>query len=56
MRRIVISYDHPPIPVRDHDYSAVLEGYEPGDPVGRGATAQRAVGELMDQLEEWEWV
>lgn len=56
MRRIIIIHDHPPIALRDFDYSATLEDYEPGDPIGRGQTAQIALGELLEQLEEWEWV
>lgn len=42
------SFDHPPIPARSADWSAVLDGYEPGDPIGRGATELEALMELME--------
>lgn len=49
---IKTSFDYPPIPVRCCDWSATLDGYEPGEPLGRGATEQEAISDLMDQL--WE--
>jgi len=45
---IQTSYSPPPIPVRHFDWSAVLEGYEPGDPIGRGVTEQEAIDDLKD--------
>ena len=48
--RIVTSFDYPPIPIRSIDWSAVLDGYEPGDPVGRGETPEAAVADLLDQV------
>lgn len=52
---VAIQYEPPPIPVRDADWSAHLpDSYEPGDPIGRGRTRDRAVEDLWDQLEvEW---
>ena len=45
-------FEYPPIPVRHFDWSAVLGGYEPGDPIGRGGTESDAIADLMDMLEE----
>lgn len=46
------SYDYPPIPWRDFDWSAVEDDYEPGRPIGRGATEQAAIENLKQQLAE----
>lgn len=45
------SYDKPPIPTTSHDWSAILRGYDEGDPAGHGATEQEAVDDLLQQLE-----
>jgi len=45
---IITVYDYPPIPVRQFDWSAVREGYEPGMPIGRGRTEAEAVAELIE--------
>jgi len=45
-------YDPPPIPDRRHDWRAVTADYEPGAPVGYGATEQEAIVDLLDQLED----
>lgn len=50
--KIITSYDHPPIPWRGADWSAVTDDYEPGHPIGRGATEQEAIDDLKEQLEE----
>ena len=39
----------PPIPSRMFDWTATHEGYEPGDPVGRGCTEAEAIEDLLDQ-------
>lgn len=44
-------YEFPPIPLRDFDWSAIEEDYEPGRPVGRGRTEQEAISDLNEQLE-----
>jgi hypothetical protein len=54
-REIVLSFDYPPIPVRDFDWSACdWNTYEPGAPLGRGPTAEAALADLLDILEEEE--
>lgn len=44
-------YELPPIPLRDFDWAAFSEDYEPGWPVGRGRTEQEAIEDLNEQLE-----
>ena len=46
-RKIVTEYVCPPIPVRGFDWRAVYADYEPGDPVGAGATEAEAMAELV---------
>lgn len=46
-KKIKVHFEHPPIPVRDHDYSAVFDGYEPGDHSGSGRTEEDAIRELI---------
>jgi hypothetical protein len=43
-------YAPPPIPLRNFDWSATLDGYEPGDPIGHGATEATAIADLQEQL------
>ncbi|MFN3891957.1 MAG: hypothetical protein ACK4MV_16300 [Beijerinckiaceae bacterium] len=47
-----VNYAPPPGPSRDYDWSAVFDDYEAGDPIGRGATAFKAVMDLFDQMGE----
>ena len=42
----------PPIPVRAFDWSATFEDYEPGCPIGYGASEQDAIDDLMEQWED----
>jgi hypothetical protein len=49
--KIVTHYEFPPIPLRDFDWSAVDgDTYDGTGPVGRGATEQAAIDDLMEQL------
>lgn len=50
--RIVTQYAPPPIPDRNYDWSAVDdESYDgPDSPIGRGATKEAAIADLMEQL------
>ena len=41
-----------PIPLRQFDWSAVTDNYEPGDPVGYGKTQDEAVADLLELLAE----
>jgi hypothetical protein len=61
-RRIRLEFEHPPIPDRSSDWSAVDDdtydvdcdegGYFSHCPIGRGATAEEALADLLEQLEE----
>lgn len=59
--KIHTSYDRPPIPVRDMDWSAVTndydadcdqDGFHSSHPVGYGATEQVAIDDLLEKLED----
>lgn len=56
--RIVTAFDCKPIPLRDWDWSAVLDGYDgsedSNDPIGWGATEAEAIADLRDQLADRE--
>jgi len=52
MSKIITSYDYPPIPIRDYDWSAIREDYEPGDLIGTGRTEQDAIDDLVRQENE----
>lgn len=56
MMKIKTSHDFPPIPDRRFDWSAVDDDtYDgPGCPIGRGATEQEAIADLLAQIEERE--
>lgn len=49
---ILTTHEFPPIPVRDMDWSAVRDGYEPGCPIGRGPTEADAIADLIEQEQE----
>jgi len=42
---------YPPIPDRRFDWSATVDGYEPGCPIGYGPTEADAIADLVDTLE-----
>lgn len=56
-----ITHVYPPIPQRQFDYCATADGYEPGDPIGYGATPEEAKANLdkwvarrmIDEAREW---
>lgn len=52
MKEIVTEYVHPPIPIRDFDWSATYEDYQPGDMVGWGFTKAEAIEDLKQKTEE----
>ncbi len=55
-RRVVVvtEYVNPPIPIRNRDWSATLDGWEPGDPHGEGPSEADAVYDLWMEIEERE--
>jgi hypothetical protein len=46
---IRLSFEHPPIPDRNFDWSATRSNYDQGDPIGRGRTPAIALADLLDQ-------
>ena len=56
--KIHTNFDYPPIPVRCLDWSAVTDDYDGAEDsstrsqIGRGATEQEAINDLLDQLED----
>lgn len=50
--KIITEHLNPPIPIRNYDWCATLEGYEPGGPSGHGATEQEAIDDLTNQLKD----
>lgn len=59
--KIHTSFDYPPIPVRDMDWSAVTDDYDcdcdqdgffSTSPVGHGATEHDAIADLMAQIDD----
>lgn len=59
--RIHTSFDYPPIPVRNMDWSAVTDNYEAesdsegwwsSHPVGHGETEREAIDDLLEQMAE----
>lgn len=46
-RVIHVEHVYPPIPVRGMDWRATFDGYEPGDPMGTGATEADAISSLL---------
>ena len=51
-QKIIASFWMKPIPRREFDWTATLDNYEPGDPVGCGASEAEAVADLTEKLEE----
>ena len=50
--KIITNFEYPPIPTRCFDWSATRDGYEPGDPIGVGATELQAIEDLIYTEEE----
>jgi len=51
--KIVTEYKCPPIPSRYFDWQAVFHDYEEGCPIGYGETEQKAIDDLLEQIERW---
>ena len=47
--KIETEYVCPPIPVRGMDWQATRKGYDEGDLIGRGASEQDAINDLLEQ-------
>jgi hypothetical protein len=46
--RVRASFVEPPIPTRDFDWQAWLDGYEEDGPVGTGPTEDAAIADLAE--------
>ena len=53
VKEIYTNFEHPPIPVRYFDWSAVWDDYsgEPDEPKGYGVDEQAAIDNLIDKTE-----
>lgn len=51
---ISTAYWPKPIPDRRSDWTAVLDNYEPGHPIGEGSTEAEAIADLRAQLTDEE--
>jgi hypothetical protein len=49
--KIITHHEYPPISVRNFDWNATRDGWEPGAPIGWGTTAQDAIQDLLDEEE-----
>lgn len=47
--KIITGNIFPPIPIRQFDFCAVFDGYEPGANIGYGRTKQDAIDDLIEQ-------
>lgn len=45
--KIVTNHEYPPIPLRQFDWSACTDNYEPGAPLEHGETETEAVDNLL---------
>jgi hypothetical protein len=52
--KIITRWVGPPVPWNDNDWQAAYDDYEPGDPLGYGATEAAAVQDLRNQCERLE--
>lgn len=49
--KIVTSHMPPPIPIRDSDWTAWVDGeYDLDQPLGEGPTKEAAIADLLEQL------
>jgi hypothetical protein len=51
-RPILTRHISPPIPLRQFDWQATRDGYEPGDAIGWGLTENEAIADLQNEEEE----
>jgi hypothetical protein len=51
-REIVTVFEYPPIPIRDYDWAAFRYDHSEWSPVGRGATEEAAIQDLLERESE----
>ena len=49
---IITHFEYTPLPIRDFDWSATFDNYEPDGLVGWGATAKDAIDHLLERQGE----
>jgi hypothetical protein len=49
--KIVTRYDQLPIETRSFDWTATMDNYQAGDPVGKGQSEKDAIGDLLAQVD-----
>lgn len=47
---IRVYYDPKPVPDEAHDWVAYFDGFEPGEPIGYGATRDDAIAALLREV------
>lgn len=47
-RKITTEFVHPPIPLRQFDWSAVRDGWDEDEPIGWGKTEDEAIADLLE--------
>lgn len=52
--KIITQHIFPPIPIRTHDWMALLEDNDGDGPQGWGKTEEEAISDLKQQLEDEE--
>lgn len=50
MSKIITVHQFPPIPIRDFDWAAYCDGWEPGEPYGEGPTEEAAIAALKEAI------
>lgn len=51
MLQVTVDYIYPPIPLRNFDWCAYDENYEPGCPIGYGRTLREALEDYEEMYE-----
>jgi hypothetical protein len=56
MKKIITSFDPPPIPGNAFNWRATFDSYEPGSPIGYGRTEEEAIHDLHSHEEALEYI
>ena len=48
--KLITTYNPPPIPIRQFDWTCIDENYEGGDIIGTGETEEAAIADYWEQL------
>lgn len=50
--KLITTYNPPPIPIRQFDWTCIDENYEGGDIIGTGETEEAAIADYWEQRNE----